>query len=1211
MVVICLLAVLLLLPVVALGQPTTTNEGEFTTHSSNAPLFGTPIATGPDGAIYVCYIDVNLDTVLVRKDPGTGTWSSPTVLEANTNDDDFHTQCSIAVDTDGFIHAVYNMHNTPWQYRRSASANDISTMTFHGQDDGGTTGCTGQCETDLYGEGIAAIPGNQITYPHFGQTADGTLYIAYRECFDCDASFFARQWSAGLSLYNTTTQTWSRVGGIRPWATDASRLPVGVRLWGSRTGRLHVSWLWCLHYNNVTHPSAPAGACLNQPNHPTYAYSDDGGGTWHRANGAALSLPISFAASDQIVSPTWFDAAGAVGYWGGNTHIGAGPTDQPVVMTFPEVTNTSLGIRRGYVTYVNGAWTPSTPLTLDFSPSIVYPDAQPAGVWTAVSGGLRLHRSLNGGQTWSITTLDTARGAFSVAYDRGYLQQTGHLRLYANNASTGLLVIWTVQFPETQQTFYVNTTGNDSNNCLAPWAACATLQHAVDLAACGDTVTVLPGTYFQRLSTTKSCTSTTRLTIQGTRGVGGSFATRLDGSTAASGWTSAAASCGSALCFRITNPGFTPRHLYATSQRLSVWRIHQSGNLTGPACSGCSGTGFTVLGRSPTSTIDWGVGTVNYWDGVEALWGEEGGFTYARFRNGEDPDTLSVRVAPSGGTIDLNGADYITIKDLQIEGGQYQVEMRTTATNNLIDDVDARGGEAVIAITDSDTNTVQDSLLHPWYIGSVAGYTQTPYLPGGWDSSTQARRIAGSIYQVNKFDVGDTREGHPGILVQQGSSGNILQRNTIPLSSVGIELATSTTTQVLQNDIRNCSSECIWFVDATSATIDQNTLVDGEHLLRIQQANLNGRTLYYSRNFHYQSGPSDKHINFSFDTGTGTTNSVYWMYHNTYTGTGWSHDAGQGSVGWGPCVRIVNEVVSVSGAGGTRGVSSTSWHGNIGVYAYNWTGEASSGAPSGFINGQGCTGFFGNNLSSITPIWPQTPMPDFVLPDGHAATNSALRLDQNFTLGSTLYPPLPTISAAYYGDTTPHRGAYQGTESEPPPPPEPVLSQLQCGCYQVDIPESSTEGLRPIPCAVKPGGRIRVVCNVGVTGADVTTSLGFYASDSGGSAYKLANALGGNRLGIGPDTQMGLPGVTPRLTMDGQTYDNCCRWRQSTDGAQACVLSASGVGERTECGVTLHTAAGATPGQTSTLWLRHDDGTPLTTETPVTVTIIQAGGEGM
>lgn len=74
------------------------------------------------------------------------------------------------------------------------------------------------------------------------------------------------------------------------------------------------------------------------------------------------------------------------------------------------------------------------------------------------------------------------------------------------------------------RTYYVRNDGNDSNNCLAntPAGACATIQHAIDLAAAVDlginsiTISVADGTYAP--ITLKSYIGVGPITIQGNVG---------------------------------------------------------------------------------------------------------------------------------------------------------------------------------------------------------------------------------------------------------------------------------------------------------------------------------------------------------------------------------------------------------------------------------------------------------------------------------------------------------------------------------------------------------------------------------------------------------------------------------------------------------------------------------------------------------------------
>jgi len=427
------------------------NNGNFLTHKSNIPHYNTPILTDKDGSIYVCYITPNLKTVIVKK-AYNGGWSPQTVLTATTANDMYHTLCSIGIDKEGFIHAVYNMHNTPWQYRVSEQPYSITRMIFKGQPAGraGTSipsqaNCVGECFNNwLRNEpNIAAIPGNQITYPVFGYDNEQNLYLTFRECLYCDKSFFARQWSGGIVKYDVNERKWNRVAqGIRPFATDINKLPIGLRLFGDPFGMLHLGFVWCDKYTQLE----GGGSCFNHPNFVSYAYSSNHGETWHKSTGETLEIPINHTSTEVASGTEWFTNNNVAGYYNGQVGVTASLSQARKIFLTVHAKNPdgSKGVpARSLVTYQMNEWDVA-PQVLAYSPSIIYEDKMYR--WVAVSSGLRFAVSENQGQTWTYQVVDRERGPFSIAYDYSYLVATGQLRIYANNVTTGLLAIWTMPY---------------------------------------------------------------------------------------------------------------------------------------------------------------------------------------------------------------------------------------------------------------------------------------------------------------------------------------------------------------------------------------------------------------------------------------------------------------------------------------------------------------------------------------------------------------------------------------------------------------------------------------------------------------------------------------------------------------------------------------------------------------------------------------------
>src|SRR5262245_21427156 len=166
-------------------------------------------------------------------------------------------------------------------------------------------------------------------------------------------------------------------------------------------------------------------------------------------------------------------------------------------------------------------------------------------------------------------------------------------------------------------TYTVSTQGSDNNPGTAqnPWR---TIQKAANTAIAGDTVLVQAGTYVERVTFPKSGSASDPITFTGVRGSGGSWDTIINGSNATSGWVTAP-EVGSGVWK--TTLGYAPQATMADEK--TIWKISDRA-MKGEVLQGTDGNGFVYLARSATAQIGTAFGTVYYWDGIEALFGNLG-----------------------------------------------------------------------------------------------------------------------------------------------------------------------------------------------------------------------------------------------------------------------------------------------------------------------------------------------------------------------------------------------------------------------------------------------------------------------------------------------------------------------------------------------------------------------------------------------------------
>ena len=289
-------------------------------HSSEN-LFSTPISWF-NGNLYVVDIEppdgenngINLKTV-VRKWAygGNGIWRCESkVIERRTIDDRYHTQASLAVDKNGFIHIAYNMHNMPWQYKISKYPEDISEFVFHGESvtNKMLSIVKHENKTPFANIGNSAIPGNQITYPAFFVDRNHDLYITYRFATRPGRTWKERGFAGGIAKYDTDSRVWMPIGGsleikradaifpkdaagdsfeVFPFAYQGNWTVYLIRLHFDMSNVMHASWTW------------REGGAGRDCSHPSYASSYNPlSSKFKKSNGDPYNMPINLNTSDII-----------------------------------------------------------------------------------------------------------------------------------------------------------------------------------------------------------------------------------------------------------------------------------------------------------------------------------------------------------------------------------------------------------------------------------------------------------------------------------------------------------------------------------------------------------------------------------------------------------------------------------------------------------------------------------------------------------------------------------------------------------------------------------------------------------------------------------------------------------------------------------------------------------------------------------------------
>ena len=240
-----------------------------------------------NGNAYLWVLLPELKTMIVKVPLDGGKTQMFPLMPGHVTGDDPHRYYTIGADALGYIHVVGDMHSSAHvKHWISKKPEDISEFVF---------------TSDM---GANKRPqGYNVTYPHLFRGPDGVLYHSIR-CAD-------PVWGIGISVLEVKTQTWSMLGADVPasdlhgskrankktegkpmtaWEDNgeggnfAYTQPHAQIVW-DKNKRMHVVF-------GLLNENTPSAKGRHTGSDVLYAYSDDGGKTFHRGDGSQIQVPM-------------------------------------------------------------------------------------------------------------------------------------------------------------------------------------------------------------------------------------------------------------------------------------------------------------------------------------------------------------------------------------------------------------------------------------------------------------------------------------------------------------------------------------------------------------------------------------------------------------------------------------------------------------------------------------------------------------------------------------------------------------------------------------------------------------------------------------------------------------------------------------------------------------------------------------------------------
>jgi len=282
-----------------------------------------------NGSTYFVWMDKNWKPWVTKI---TGSSSESVPLDANTSDpytalgSDGHHKFSMGIDNNGYIHITGDMHNYPGHDGHMPQRYQGNIIMYW---------ISNSPESLMDGfryigdDPDKAMNGHTFTYGAFYADKYGKLYYRTR----CRAvvtnppSHFSGEMGVCIYKHDIAAQSWTALGTTAPMTKSGADFH-NVVTWANtgQAGGWYQGFRGTMRFddNNRLHYSEPiTGIKDKEPTHIIYAYSDDEGESFHRADGSMISLPIqpSEGESQPSIVDSYDNGSGVLG--GHDIHTGA------------------------------------------------------------------------------------------------------------------------------------------------------------------------------------------------------------------------------------------------------------------------------------------------------------------------------------------------------------------------------------------------------------------------------------------------------------------------------------------------------------------------------------------------------------------------------------------------------------------------------------------------------------------------------------------------------------------------------------------------------------------------------------------------------------------------------------------------------------------------------------------------------------------------